>query len=139
MSAEFCDTNVLVYAHDTSAGSKRDRARQLIERLWHTGDGTLSVQVLQELYVVLTRRLPHPIPPSQARDIISALGAWRIVEPTHQDVLEAIDASQRWQVSFWDTMLLTTVIRSGAEILWSEDLNDGQAYGSVVVRNPFKS
>lgn len=58
--------------------------------------------------------------------------------PSADDVLDAIDGSVRWQVSFWDAMLLTTAAKVGAGVLWTEDLNDGQSYGTVTVRNPFR-
>ncbi|HEY7060563.1 MAG TPA: PIN domain-containing protein [Chloroflexota bacterium] len=138
MSAEFCDTNVIVYAYDVSAGDKRTRAKQLVERLWQSGDGVLSIQVLQELFVTLTRKLASPLPSSDARAIVSDLTAWRIVEPTCSDVLEAIDAALSWQLAFWDALIVTAARKAGAEVLWSEDLNDGHAFGSTVVRNPFR-
>ncbi len=138
MSGEFCDTNVIVYAYDTSAGDKRTRARQLLERLWHSGDGVLSIQVLQELFVTLTRKLGPPLPGADARAIINDLATWRTVEPTPTDVLEAIDAALNWQLAFWDAMIVTAARKARADVLWSEDLNDGQAFGGTVVRNPFR-
>lgn len=139
MPVEFCDTNVLVYAHDVSAGDKQVRAQALIQRLWANGEGALSVQVLQELYVSLTRKVVRPLPGPEVRQIVAALGLWRVSAPGANDVLEAIDASLRWQVSFWDAMLLVAASRVGAAVVWSEDLNHGQAYDGVVVRNPFRS
>jgi predicted nucleic acid-binding protein len=138
MSAEFCDTNIFVYAHDPSATEKHRRAVQLIDRLWDSGAGTLSVQVLQELFVTLTRKLPSPLDPREARAIIGDLTSWRVIEPAGADVLTAIDCSMRWQISFWDAMLITTAAKGEATVLWSEDLNDGQEYDGVTVRNPFK-
>jgi predicted nucleic acid-binding protein len=137
MSVEFCDTNILVYAHDLGAGPKRTRAQQLVRALWLSGDGAVSIQVLQELFVTLTRKLRSPLSPSDARTIISYLGSWQVVAPTHQEVLAAIDASLRWQISFWDAMIVVAAGRAGAEVIWSEDLNDGQDFGGIVVRNPF--
>ena len=138
MSVEFCDTNVFVYAYDQSAGDKRRRAADLLMRLWDSGEGVLSVQVLQELYVTLTRKLARPLPVGDARTIVADLAAWRVVAPGADDVVAAIDAGARWQVSFWDAMLLVTATRAGASVLWSEDLNDGQSYDGIVVRNPFR-
>ena len=138
MSGEFCDTNVIVYAYDASAGAKRTRALQLLESLWQSGDGVLSVQVLQELFVTLTRKLASPLPGADAQAIVSDLATWRIVEPRRGDVLEAIDAALTWQLAFWNAMILTAARKAGAEVLWSEDLNDGQAFGGTVVRNPFR-
>jgi predicted nucleic acid-binding protein len=59
------------------------------------------------------------------------------VEPGAADVLDAIDNSLRWRLSFWDAMLVTAANKTGASVLWSEDLNPGQRYGGVTVQNPF--
>ena len=138
-SAEFCDTNVLVYAHSAAAGAKWTRAQELVNRLWDERVGALSVQVLQEFYVTVTRRGTPPLSPDAARAIVEDLASWHVVEPTARDVLDAIDGSVRWRVSFWDAMLLVAANRAGAAVLWSEDLNDGQLYGSATVRNPFRA
>lgn len=136
-SVEFCDTNVIVYAYDISAGPKRETARRLLVRLWQGDNGALSIQVLQETYVSLVRKLSPPVAPETARRIINNLVRWRVVEPDRYDVLAAIDTSLRWQISFWDAMLLLAARNAGAALLWSEDLNHGQSYDGVVVRNPF--
>ena len=94
--------------------------------------------MLQELYVFLTRKLRPPMPPDRARSIVGDLLTWRIVEPGAADVVQAIDTSVRWQLSFWDAMLLVAADKGGADVLWSEDLSHGQTYGRVTVRNPFR-
>lgn len=134
---EFCDTNILVYAYDLSAGEKRTTARRLLEGLWESGRGALSLQVLQEFFTTLTRKASPPVSASIARRIVEDLATWRVYEPGRADLFAAIDASMEWNISFWDAMILVAARRSGASILWSEDLNDGQEYGGVVVRNPF--
>lgn len=139
MSAEFCDTNIVVYAYDESAGSKRSIAEELILRLWRARDGVVSIQVLQESYVSLISKPQPPVPPALARRAIQNLSRWRVVAPDRNDVLNAIDTSLRWQVSFWDAMLLVTARKAGASVLWSEDLKHGENYDGVVVRNPFRS
>jgi predicted nucleic acid-binding protein len=136
---EFCDTNVLVYVYDTSAGEKCAQAQRLVERLWDSERGALSIQVLQELYVTLTRKVTLRLAPAAARSIVDDLCRWTVIEPGRQDLLAAIDASERWGISFWDAMLVTAAHRAGAAVLWSEDLSDGQAYNGVVVRNPFRA
>jgi predicted nucleic acid-binding protein len=136
MSVEFCDTNVLVYAYDTAAGVKHERARLLLERLWSEGIGAVSIQVLQELFVTLTRKIPRPLDAPAARVIVADLATWPVIEPTGADVLAAIDACVRWQISFWDAMILTAAERAGAAVVWSEDLNATQTFDGVRVRNP---
>jgi predicted nucleic acid-binding protein len=137
-SVEFCDTNVLVYAYSAPADARWRRAQQLVNRLGDDRTGALSVQVLQEFYVTATRRGTPPLAPDAARRIVEQLSAWQVVEPTARDVLDAIDGSVRWQVAFWDAMLLVAANRAGASVLWSEDLNEGQRYDAVTVRNPFR-
>ena len=139
MSGEFCDTNVIVYAYDSSAGAKREQAMRLMNRLWETSAGILSVQVLQELFVTLTRKVAQPLPLPQARQLVSDLATWPVFAPDSADVLEAIDGTARWQISFWDAMLVTAARKAGANLIWSEDLNDGQQYDGVTVRNPFRA
>lgn len=139
MSVEFCDTNVLVYAYDETAGRKRERAVELLGSLWSSGQGVISTQVLQELFVALSHKIPHPLARSDARAIVADMMTWRVVEPNSRDVLAAIDGATRWHVSFWDAMILTTANRAGARIVWSEDLNDGQTYDAATVRNPFST
>ena len=67
----FVDTNVLLYAHDDSAGAKRDQARALVEQLWESRDGCLSVQVLQEFFVTVTRKIAKPLRAETAKEIVA--------------------------------------------------------------------
>lgn len=133
---EFVDTNVLVYAYDNTAGEKHRLAKQLITGLWQSRLGCLSVQVLQELYVVGARKLLQ-ISPTDLRLILTDLGLWRVHVPDVADVISAIDLHQRFQVSFWDAMILHSAGQLGCAVVWSEDLNPGQNYHSVRVLNPF--
>jgi len=134
---EFVDTNVLVYAFDASAGARRKAAGALIERLWQTGAGCLSLQILQEFYVTVTRRVDRPLASGEAADRIREFAAWRVFSPTVEDVLAAIDLQRQARLSFWDAMVVRAAAESGCETLWSEDLNDGQTIRGVRVRNPF--
>ena len=135
---EFLDTNILVYAFDRSAGVKNEKAAALVADLWKSRRGCLSVQVLQEFYVVGTRKLPH-IPRSELRAILHDLSQWRIHMPSAADVLDAAYLHERAQVSFWDAMILQSAITLGCRIVWSEDLNAGQRFESMHLLNPFLS
>lgn len=134
---QFIDTNVLIYAHDRSAGSKHEKARTLMQELWDTRDGCLSIQVLQEFYVNITRKVAHPLSPEGAAEIIADLAAWQIHRPDVSDLLEAIRLQSRLQLSFWDALIIASANRLGCHTVWSEDLNAGQSYGITVVHNPF--
>ena len=134
---QFVDTNVLIYAHDESAGVKHEAAKQLLTELWKNRTGYVSLQVLQEFYVNVTQKVAKPLASEVAAQIIADLAAWPVHRPEIQDVLHAIGLQNRFQVSFWDAMILTSAIALGCEIVWSEDLNPGQRYDTVVVKNPF--
>lgn len=134
---QFVDTNILVYAQDSTAGHKHRVAQELMRELWRTKNGCLSIQVLQEFYVVVTRKVARPLSSEAAADIIADLGVWTVYRPGVEDVLEAIQLHGRYQIAYWDAMILTCAARLGCATLWSEDLNLGQSYNGVVVANPF--
>ncbi|PDV99141.1 PIN domain-containing protein [Candidatus Viridilinea mediisalina] len=134
---QFIDTNILIYAHDRSAGVKHQQARDLIATLWQHGNGCLSIQVLQEFYVNVTRKVAHPLSPENASQIIADLSNWTVHQPNVADLLEAIRIQQRFQLSFWDAMILVSALRLDCHTLWSEDLNSGQQYEQLRVLNPF--
>ena len=133
----FVDTNLFVYAYDESAGRKREVARDLISGLWESRSGCVSVQVLQELFANITRKVPKPLPVPNAAALIEDLSAWTIHSPGMRDVLYAIELHGQMGVSFWDAMILTSANSLGCRILYSEDLNAGQSYDGVLVMNPF--
>ena len=134
---QFVDTNILIYAYDRSAGEKHDRARDLIRELWQSGSGCLSIQVLQEFYVNVTQKIAKPLAPDVAARIIADLAVWQIHRPGIDDVLDAIHLQGRYQISFWDAMIVASAIQLGCRRIWSENLSSGQAYGTVTVTSPF--
>lgn len=136
---QFVDTNVLVYAHDTSAGVKHDQAKALIQTLWEAQTGCLSIQVLQEFYVTVTKKVKRPLSPQTTAQIIEDLQVWRMHTPKPADVLAAIKLQTRYQTSFWDAMIIQSAIQLKCATLWSEDLNAGQLFQGVSVENPFAS
>lgn len=136
---QFVDTNVLVYAYDLTAGEKHQAARALLNEIWEKQLGCISIQVLQGFYNTVTRKIPQPIASSTATQIIQDLKQWRIHSPNADDVIAAISVQTSKQVSFWDALIIHSAQRLGCAFLWSEDLNHGQIYNSVQVRNPFAS
>src|SRR6185437_9794543 len=132
----FVDTNILLYAHDRSAGLKHERARQLVERLWTSGQGVLSTQVLQELSINLRRKVARSLPMEEVREIIQDYLSWEIVVNNPASVLQALEIETRYQTSFWHALILQAAETSGAAVLYSEDFSAEQQYGSVQVLNP---
>jgi predicted nucleic acid-binding protein len=138
MPVEFVDTNVLVYAYDRTAESKFDRSRELMEKLWESGEGVVSTQVLEEFYMTVTAKIPNPLKLGEARQIISDLGTWKVAVLEIPDILAASEIAERYRLSFWDGLILAAAHKEEATTVWSEDFNHGQKYGGITVFNPFK-
>lgn len=135
----FVDTNILMYAHDKAAGEKHERAKSLVEGLWRDRTGVVSTQVLQELAVNLRRKAARSLDAKTTREIVADYLTWQVVVNGGESILEALDLEARFQISFWDALVVQAAQASGAEILYSEDLSDGQTYGTVRVINPLRS
>ena len=139
MSKVFLDTNVLVYASDKDEPEKRRRARALLRATAADGNGVISTQVVQEFFVTATRKLA--IEPLKAKAIVATLHRLEMravtLEDINGDINGAIDGVVLWQVSFWDALILTVAGRANCSVVYSEDLNAGQRYGGVEVKNPF--
>ncbi len=136
----FVDTNLLVYAYDDSRAAKRATVLALFHRIFHSGLGVISTQVLQELAVCLRRRVARPVGPLEIRKVIAELQQeWEVFVNGPEAVLRALEIEDRFQISFWDSLILQAAQASSATILYTEDLNHGQSYGSVHVVNPFKA
>jgi predicted nucleic acid-binding protein len=134
---EFVDANVLVYAFDASAGKKQPLAEALLARLWEEGTGCLSVQVLQEFFVTVTKKVARPLSLDEAAERIREFATWKVFTPTAGDVLGAIAIQKQAKINFWDAMLVQAAAESGCDVLWSEDLNAGQLIRGVRLTNPF--
>ena len=135
----FVDTNILMYAHDKASGAKHERAKALVEELWRDRTGVVSTQVLQELSVNLRKKVRRPLDAKSTRDIVADYLTWQVIVNGGESILEAIDLEARYQISFWDALVVQAAQASGAETLYSEDLSDGQTYGSVKVINPLRA
>jgi predicted nucleic acid-binding protein len=131
----FFDTNVLLYMYGGEAG-KRARAKVLYREHALTGRVLLSTQVVQEFYAAGSRKLGIPRP--ELREAAAALleGPLVIVGPAH--ITSAMENEERYGISFWDGLIVAAAEAGKAQILYTEDLNHGQQYGTVVARNPFR-
>ena len=133
----FVDTNLLVYAYDSSAGKKWKTSLEVLSLLWTHRTGVISTQVIQELFVSLTQKVKNPIRPEMAKEIISDLVQWPLVVNDGKNILRAIDLQIKYHLSFWDSLILQAAITSKSEFLLSEDFQDGQVIESVTIVNPF--
>lgn len=138
MSGEaFVDTNLLVHAHDQNGGAKTIRAQELLAQLWKERRGVLSTQVLQEFCVNARRKFQQPMTTAEVREAVLVYRTWRLVVNTANSILRGLELEQRYNLSFWDAMIVQAAESAGCEVLYSEDFSHGQEYGGVLVVNPF--
>lgn len=132
----FVDTNVLVYAFDDSEPKKQLTAERLLEN--ETREIFVSTQVLQELYVALTKGRQPITSPEIAERAVREAAAYSVVQVDVPLVVSAIAASRKYRLSFWDALIVRAAAQAGCGALLSEDLNDGQALEGVQIENPFR-
>jgi predicted nucleic acid-binding protein len=137
MSAKvFIDTNVLIYAYDIDAGRKQRTAESILLGLRQERSGAVSMQVLQEFYVNVTRKPAHPISRQEARAIVDDFAHW-CVETTPAEIRQAFRIEDEARIGFWDALIVAAAVRSGATRILSEDLNSGQTIAGIQIENPF--
>ena len=138
---DFFDTNVLIYAIDRSEPEKQSQARALLRSAVENGTGVLSAQVLGEFFTISTSTSPRhnrqPISRAEAEQVIERLSVLHIVPLDLPLVQRAVSTCQRYQISYWDGLIIAAAERAGCARVFTEDLNDGQSYNGVVAFNPF--
>ena len=132
----FVDTNVLIYAHDTEASAKHRIAKAVLRDLWSERTGVLSVQVLQEFYVNVTRKIPSPLSKDLARLVVSSYAIWSM-ETTPAEIASAFRIEDESRISFWDALIVSSAAKSGATRILSEDFSAGQRIAGILIENPF--
>lgn len=132
----FLDTNILVHADDLGAGRKRDIARDLLQEHLRGGTGVISTQVLQEYFVIATRKLG--VSPESARRKVELLSSLHVVPVGIPLILESIDLHRLRGFSFWDSLVLAAASAAGCREILTEDLQDGEIVAGARVRNPFR-
>ena len=132
----FFDTNILVYADDKAAPAKQRRALDLIAEHRRARTGVVSLQVLQEYFVTVTRKL-H-VDPRIARRKVELIAEFDVASPEVADILAAIDLHRLHVVSFWDALVLRAAKQAGCSILLSEDMQGNREIDGVQIVNPFQ-
>lgn len=131
----FADTNVLVYLFDRDAPAKQRRAREILASLRNSL--VISTQVLQEFYVAVTRKLAIPLPTAEAGSAVRDLASLDVIVIDVPLIQSAIATAQTSKLAFWDALIIESARSGGCTRLMSEDLQDGQTFGSLRVHNPF--
>jgi predicted nucleic acid-binding protein len=133
----FVDTNVLIYALDTVDPRKQEAAQTWRAALWKSRRGRISFQVLQEFYVKATKKWPASgnAIRGEVRDLLS----WRPVVADAGIVEHGWKIQDRYQLSFWDSLIVSAAKAASCRYLLTEDLQPGQDLDGLLVVNPFRS
>ncbi len=132
----FVDTKILIYAHDADAKSKHTVAKRVLGELWRQRTGVLSMQVLQEFYVNVTRKIKIPLPKDVARMVVTSYSVW-CVEITPAEISSAFRIEDESRIGFWDALMIASAAKCGAGRILSDDLNAGPTIAGVRIENPF--
>lgn len=139
MSAKaFFDTNVLVYAFDKNEPEKQAIAKRLIGQFGSDGQLIVSTQVLQELYVTLSKMGKQSLPAEEVDEIVNDFAEYPLVQVDKMIISGAMKRHQGKAFSFWDSLIVEAALQANCQILFSEDMQDGQQIGQLVIQNPFK-
>ncbi|NBC29298.1 MAG: PIN domain-containing protein [Spirochaetes bacterium] len=133
----FLDTNVLVYANDAAEPEKQRTARRLLKDVLHAENGVISVQVLSEFWVTVTRKIRKPLSPHIARLEAELFHLMTVVDLDSALFYDALRLEQLYQLSYWDAQIVAAAESAGCTVLYSEDLNAGRQYANLTVTNPF--
>jgi len=140
MSARyFLDTNIFVYTFDASAPAKRNRAQSLVQSALRSGAGVTSFQVVQEFLNVATRKFATPMKPEDCLIYVDqVLAPLCSVQSSTELYRRALDVHERWQFSFYDSLVVAAALSASCRTLFSEDLQHGQKIRELTVENPFE-
>lgn len=133
----FVDTNILIYARDTSEPGKQRIAANLLEQLWREQCGRTSMQVLNEYYVTVTRKLKPGLHADAAWDDVQSFFAWEPHETDRALLVTARELERRYKISWWDALIVGAAQLQSCSTLITENLQDGMHFGSVAIHNPF--
>jgi predicted nucleic acid-binding protein len=133
----FVDSNILIYANDTDERAKQKLAIEALDELWRHDTGAVSVQVLQEFYNVVTRKMKSRVSKEQAQKVVLLYSQWCGVTTAHE-VQTAFRIESTAKISFWDALIVACAQKSGATRILSEDLQHGQIIAGIEIANPFR-
>ena len=134
----FVDTNIIVYSKDLSEPEKQPIAIDWMSRLWHEKTGRISVQVLNEYYVTVTRKLDKGFTQKEAWKHIESFFAWQPLPLDDKLIRKARHIELRHQVSWWDALIVAAAMQTQCNIILTEDLQHGRKINQITIQDPFK-
>ena len=142
MAERLLDTNIFVYAYDVSEKRRRGIAKTLVDEVWDSGDGVVTLQNLSEFFFAVTRKVQKPIPVADARTIVSDIlrsSRWMVIDRNAGTLLKAIDIVESVRAPFWDALIAACMLERGIEVVVTENEKDFKNIPGITVVNPFKA
>ncbi len=133
----FFDTNILVYANDSTEVLKQEIARKLIKKALSEQSAVISLQVLSEFWVTVTQKIKNPLPDSVAEKELQLFELMDIVALDLSVFQDALKMKNLFSLSFWDSLILSAANAANSKIVYSEDMQDGQRVFDMRIVNPF--
>jgi len=134
----FLDTNIFVYSFDQTAPAKAQKATALIRKAIATQKGIISFQVVQEFFNVALRRFTQPMRPADAEQyLITVFRPLLAIHSSQALYSEAFRLQSQASLSWYDSIIVSAAIQAQCDVLYSEDLQHGQRFGSLRITNPF--
>ncbi len=140
MSDRLIDTNILVYAYDSSEGKKHEVANELLKKIWQEGGGVVCLQNLMDFFVVITRKVKTPVTISQAKIVVGDFlksENWLVIDRDEDTFLSAIDLVANHEVSFWDSMIASCMKENEITQIVTENKKDFEKAPDIKVSSPF--
>ena len=135
----FLDTNIFVYSYDERDPLKQSIANDLLRSLAIEGEAVISYQVIQEFFNIVMLKIPQKMPHEDAQHYLTTtFRPLHIVPPSTALVSDAIRIQERYRLSWYDSLIVAAAQHGGCTALYSEDLQHGQQFGSLTVRDPFR-
>ncbi len=140
MSDRLIDTNILVYAYDSSEGKKHEVANELLKKIWQEGGGIVCLQNLMDFFVVITRKVKTPVTISQAKIVVGDFlksENWLVIDRDEDTFLSAIDLVANHEVPFWDSMIASCMKENEITQIVTENKKDFEKAPDIKVSSPF--
>ena len=136
------DTNVLVYAYDVSEKRRREIAKALVDVVWDSGGGVVTLQNLSEFFFAVTRKVQKPVPIVDAKTIVSDIlrsSRWMVIDRNAGTLMKAMDIVETIRAPFWDALIAACMLEHGIEVIVTENEKDFKNISGITVMNPFKT
>lgn len=134
----FLDTNIFVYSFDKSAPEKAGRATSLIRRAIEARGGVVSYQVVQEFFNLALRQFAEPMTSAEAEQYLATtFRPLLAAHSSHSLYVQALHLAAASSLSWYDSLIVASAIEGQCSLLYSEDFQHGQRFGSVRIQNPF--